>query len=689
MDRADGKKADVYGGGVAPILEQIQLSVERLAEQFTGSFYELLASSEQNRKVLARLSPGEFEYLQQQQARHLILVMSPELTQKAHRREAERAGRAHALVGVDTLWLIETYTLYQQKLFELLEQLVPGNDEREQLVRIISRRILLDIEGQVTSYERIHRAISQAFLRVDQNVLAAANLADLMRESMAAIGSLEGDVCLFLARPDASGDLQVEASFGAAAERYHRAMQAGTVPKISTDASIPAGQWIGGRSWRSGQVEVSEAWALDPKAEPWRRAGSELGFRSSASVPLVDEAGHSIALLSLYSPWPGYFSNLRVRNFLSHVQRVLGHAMLRLSNAPVIPMLEQREYRQLLAAGRVTILYQPIIDLRTGQLCRLEALARLVGENGALISPGRFLPTFGGAELLGLFEQGLRQICVDAREMDRLGLSLQYSINLPAEGLGDEHYCETISSILAEEGFSPSRLQLELLESEDGGAQKEQIHAFLHRLRELGVRFAQDDLGSGHSSLLRMGQYSFDEVKIDQGLVRGVLHKPQRALEFILYLTRLAHAFKIDVVVEGLEHPGMLEAAAILGADHGQGYGIAKPMPAAEVAAWYGSYRYPVDPQNPQTALGAMAGYLLWDMQANVMADRGVSADALPGASRMVERFLSANALEESPLGRLVSEMAPVGHGANGTHNVRQGKVIEYLTEYWLKEMGR
>ena len=112
-------------------------------------------------------------------------------------------------------------------------------------------------------------------------------------------------------------------------------------------------------------------------------------------------------------------------------------------------------------------------------------------------------------------------------------------------------------------------------------------------------------------------------------------------------------------------------------------------MPTGEVAAWYGSYRYPVDPQNPQTALGAMAGYLLWDMQANVMADRGVSAEELPGASRMVERFLSANALEESPLGRLVSEMAPVGHGANGSHNVRQGKVIEYLTEYWLEEMGR
>ena len=425
MDRADSGSADVYGGWVASVLERIQQPVARLAEQFIAGFYELLASSEQSQKVLERLSPAEFDHLQQRQAKHLIFLISPELTRESHRREAERAGKLHALVGVDTLWLIEAYNLYQEKLFDLVEQLVPRSEEREQLIRVLSRRILLDIEGQVASYERIHRAISQAFLRVDHSTLAAANLADLVRESMEAIGSLEGDVCLFLARPDSNGDLQVEASFGTAAERYHRAMESREVPKISTDATIPAGQGIGGRSWRSGQIEVSATWALDANAEPWRGVGGELGFRSSAALPLVDEAGRSIALLSLYSPWPGYFSNLRVRNFLTHVQRVLGHAMQRLSGAPVIPMREQLEYRQLLAAGRVTMLYQPIVDLRSGQLCRLEALARLAGENGALISPGRFLPAFGGTELLGLFEQGLRRICIDSHELDRIGLTLQ------------------------------------------------------------------------------------------------------------------------------------------------------------------------------------------------------------------------------------------------------------------------
>jgi EAL domain-containing protein (putative c-di-GMP-specific phosphodiesterase class I) len=367
---------------------------------------------------------------------------------------------------------------------------------------------------------------------------------------------------------------------------------------------------------------------------------------------------------------------------------MLGHAMQRLTHAPVIPMLEQQEYRQLLEEGRVTMLYQPIIDLRDGRLCRLEGLARLQSRSGALISPARFLPVFGELELFRLFESGLRRICAGSRELEALGLSLPISINLPAEGLGDERYERAIERILHDEGFPPNRLQLEILESEDGPAQNEQKQLFVQRLRERGVRFAQDDLGSGHSSLLRMGQYNFDEVKIDQGLVRSVLHRPQRALEFILYLTRLAHAFHTQVVVEGLENLGMLEAAAILGADHGQGYGIARPMPAADVAPWWESYCYPVDTQNPQTALGAMAAYLLWEMQMAVMADCAGGQEHLPRAHQVLDRFLSAHALQESPLGQLLREPVPGSNSPAEGRLARQTKVIEYLSEYWLKEMS-
>jgi len=689
VNLAHSESADIYGGWVASVLERIQKPVADMAEQFIARFYTLLGSAEQNRRVLERLSPAEFAQLQQRQAQHLMTLISPGLTRAGHLLEAERAGRAHALAGVDMLWLIESYGLYQVKLFELLEELVPCAEEREPLMRILSRRIMLDVEGQVRSFERIDRDIGSAFLEVDRKLLTATNLPDLMREAMAAIGALEGEVCLLLARADTGGTLQIEASFGAAAERYQRAMEDGTIPKISTDPNLPSGQGVAGRAWRSRQIEISDSWLLDERAAPWAPMGRELGFRSGAAVPLLDGSGNSIAVLSLYSLWPGFFSMPRVHNFLTHIQRVLGYAMQRLNHAPVIPMREQQEYRQLLAEGRVTMLYQPIIDLRDGSLCRLEALARLEARNGALISPARFLPVMGELELLQLFEHGLRQICLGSRAMTAFGPEVHFSINLPAEGLGDERYEQAIVRILKEEGLSPSRLQLELLESEDTAVQTEQKQVFVRRLREHGVLFSQDDLGSGHSSLLRMGQYTFDEVKIDQGLVRSVLHKPQRALEFVLYLTRLAHAFHTLVVVEGLEHLGMLEAAAILGADRGQGYGIARPMPAGEVVEWFAKYRYPVDPRHPKTALGAMAGYLLWDMQRSVMADYSDASERSPSANQVVDSFLSAHALEQSPLGKLLRETSPFGSSLAEAHDARQEQVIEYLTEYWLAELHR
>jgi hypothetical protein len=246
MDLVPMDSAEVYGGWVASVLEHVQKPVADLSEQFIAGFYELLSSAEHNRKLLQRLTSAEYAQLQKRQSQHLMLLISPGLTHALHMQEAERAGRAHALVGVDIQWLIETYGLYQEKLFELLEGLVPHVQERERLIRILSRRILLDIEGQVRSFERIDRDMSEAFLQVDRKVLAAANPADLVREAMAAIGGLEGEVCLFLARADAHGILQIEASFGSAAERYHRAMEAGIIPKISTDGRHPSGRGLAG-----------------------------------------------------------------------------------------------------------------------------------------------------------------------------------------------------------------------------------------------------------------------------------------------------------------------------------------------------------------------------------------------------------------------------------------------------------
>jgi hypothetical protein len=128
------------------------------------------------------------------------------------------------------------------------------------------------------------------------------------------------------------------------------------------------------------------------------------------------------------------------------------------------------------------------------------------------------------------------------------------------------------------------------------------------------------------------------------------------------------------VTVEGLENLGVIEAAAMLGADRGQGYGIARPMAASAVVDWHRSYRYPVNVQRPSTALGAMAAYLMWDRQ-------------LSHANRIVEHFVQINGLEDSQLAELLERSRNAAREdaqSPACQNVR-AQVIYALREHWLE----
>ena len=677
---------DTYGHKVAAVLRHIQQPLPELAVTFVARLYDALHRSEHTAGVLGRLSEAALARLRQRQMDYLVRLLAPDLTQQAHRAEAEGLGRIHALVGVDMLWLFEAYGFYQQETLRLLAPLLPQAKQRELLTGIISRRILHDLQAQFAGYRQLDAEAVGAVSQIDHHVLTAANLPDLVRGVMTTIGALTGGVCSFFARADAAGQLQIEASFGAAAERYHAAMEAGHVPKISIDPDQAAGRGPGGRAWRARQIVVSDTWAGDPGRSPWQSINADLGLTASAAVPLRDASGRSIALLSFYSVWPGFFSTRRIAALLGHVQQVVSHAIQQRIRSPVIPLREQEGYRELLEQQSTVMLYQPIISLRDGRLIKIEALARLRNPAGDLITPDRFLPTFGDAELLLLFAQALRQACADNLMLEGQGLRPTIAVNFPAEGVGDPRYEEVLFRQLAHCRFAAGRLQLEMLESSEGHAHRGRHEAFLQRLRAAGIGVVQDDLGSGHSSLLRLEQYAFDEVKIDQGLVRSALRNPRRALDFILHLTRLAHAFATPVTVEGLENLGMIEAAAILDADRGQGYGIARPMPAAALAAWHDGYVYPIDPQGPRTALGAMAGYLLWDAQVSTIAHWPNPVRGMAGAADFLDRFIAANALQGGPLDRLLHRgPAAAGTPGSGGQQMR-AQVIELLKGYWLQE---
>ncbi len=220
---------------------------------------------------------------------------------------------------------------------------------------------------------------------------------------------------------------------------------------------------------------------------------------------------------------------------------------------------------------------QPIVDLQSGHLTKVEALVRLQQSNGQIVPPAVFLPLLGDDDLNLLFRQGL-DIALDHLVCwDRQGLAIEVSLNLPPRMLQDSHCAQWLAAALQHHRVAPQRLTLELLETQllDPAVKHRDIDALL----KLGVKLAMDDLGSGYSSLQRLLTIPFDTLKVDQSLLIHIREHPAQTLSLIRAIVQMGHDFGRAVVVEGLEDAATIEAAMLLGARYGQGYGLAEPMP--------------------------------------------------------------------------------------------------------------
>lgn len=663
------------------VLKPLATGLHELARSATEQFYDSIESTGSVAEIIRRLRPDEYARLKLVQTDYLRMLLSENLTLEAHQEASEKAGAVHTLSSVDMAFIADTYRFYERAVLEFLKQSEPHAHRRETAMAAISERFLLDIATQIKSSKCIVTAVAGAFTAVDRVVNTLAKRPDLIRETLKIIGDLPGCVAAFFARADEDGILQIEHFHTDVGAAIHRAIEVGEAPRIRVDGGSVLGQSPAGTAWRTGKILKSDAWLVEADKKPWRALAERLGIRSSASVPLLDEHRRTIGLVSLYSRWPAYFSTDIMSGFLRHLQHALGPALEPQTHERVVPLRDQQGYQSLLAEKGVIMHYQPIICLQSGALAKVEGLARLQQHNGELVPPAKFLPALGQDELLELFTQGLAQLCRDLTDLEARGLKTKASINLPAEGLEDPRYEKVFVETLMASKLSPDRLQVEILEHQEVGNKVAVHKAFIERLKGMGVSIAQDDLGSGHSSLLRLDQYPFDELKIDQGLVRSALSQPKRAVDFIMHLTRLAHAFNTKVTVEGLENVGMIEAAAILGAEYGQGYGIAKPMPVDQLDVWHAQHSYELNTTQPKTALGTMAAYMLLDLHLS----GGGLRQELNGPWMVLESFVQRNGLRNSTLGRLLEKSRQAGTAEAAA---LRSELLRELTNYWLKEVG-
>jgi EAL domain-containing protein (putative c-di-GMP-specific phosphodiesterase class I) len=237
-----------------------------------------------------------------------------------------------------------------------------------------------------------------------------------------------------------------------------------------------------------------------------------------------------------------------------------------------------------LAGGRVEMHVQPIIDLATSEVVIVESLARLHRQGEPLALAGDFVPSLGADDIDRLLLIALDQSLKSQAEWVRSGFDVTVSVNIDPSSLIDPECMEWVQAALERHAVPASRLILEVLET--GPITDPRQKSALDLLRELGVRLALDDLGAGHSTLFRLETIHFDVIKIDRSVTAEMVTTPVDALDALADVARLDRQAGRTTVIEGIETEQMAAAALIMGIPLGQGYWIARPMPANQIPAW-------------------------------------------------------------------------------------------------------
>ena len=238
--------------------------------------------------------------------------------------------------------------------------------------------------------------------------------------------------------------------------------------------------------------------------------------------------------------------------------------------------------------------YQPKVNLQTKKLVGAEALIRWRHHERGLLAPAEFLRHIDNTELDILIGEWVTATALAQMHHWRsIGLDLEVSINISGYHLESAGFVDMLQQQLANYPDLPTgRLQIEILETvaiNDITVVQEIIES----CRKIGIGFALDDFGTGYSSLSYLSTLPVDTLKIDQSFVRDMLEdKGDRAIVHGIIV--LAKAFERETVAEGIESDEHYRALLNLGCDIGQGYGIARPMSALDLAGWQGRYRYVV-----------------------------------------------------------------------------------------------
>lgn len=336
-------------------------------------------------------------------------------------------------------------------------------------------------------------------------------------------------------------------------------------------------------------------------AQPFRLAGHEIHVTFSMGLARFPDHGTSPAVLLKNAESAMFRAKRRGGNRMQVYDRAINHHVEH-------RLLLENALRGAIARDELTVLYQPIMDLRDGRIIASEALVRWRHPQLGMVMPDEFIPV---AEEIGLIvEIGEWVLHTAARQTQRWreqGFpALKVAVNLSAEQFVSGAIAERTSLLLADSGLPAEALEIEITESV---AMKDAATAVrtLRSLKAQGVQIAMDDFGTGFSSLSYLKRFPIDILKIDKSFVQDLPDDEEDAA-IVRMIAALAQSLGLTLHAEGVETQPQRRFLIGHGCHRAQGYDVSPPLSADAMHAFLQSHAVDAGPWSPTPAGQRLSG---------------------------------------------------------------------------------
>lgn len=469
-----------------------------------------------------------------------------------------------ALAAIDREEALDTFDMDDVRLFEALAAHAVSNIERSRLVE----------ELRFEAESKLYQATHDHLTKLPNRILFSSKVSEALEQTgRAAVALLDLD--RFKDVNETLGHGTGDRLLCEVAERLVQAARGrATVARLGGDEFALVVPDIIGPEEAIGIVRDLDM-AL---SKPVNIDGLTLAVTASAGVALAPEHGDSVATLLQRADIAMYLAKER-----------------RTSIQVYSPSTDQSVQRRLMLGGQLlhaledrnqlSVMYQPIAELDSGEVIRVEALARWEHPEHGWVPATEFIAI---AEQMGLVHQVtefvLSEALSRAAEWHRQGLNVGLAVNLSGRELSNESLVDFVAAQLSEHDFPAPSLTLELTETEvmtDLG----EASAVLTRLSRLGVRIAVDDYGTGYSSLAYLHRLPVQELKIDRSFVTNLEDDASNRI-IVRSSIAMAHSLGLTVVAEGAEDGVTCAILADAGCDSVQGYYLSRPRRPEDLQTW-------------------------------------------------------------------------------------------------------